>query len=135
MERVRRTLWILWGSFVASSALFGVVCAFIPHPEGKELDAVMLVLLLMGLASGGATLLGGRMLADRLDLMAWCIIRWALGELPAALGLALWVLGAPGWAALGACAFGVAVNLLQAPSDSSLEAWAGSPSRCPDSSE
>lgn len=135
MERLRRTLWIVWGSFVASCVVFGLVTALIPHPEGRELEPLMVVLMLLGLSSGGAALLGGRMLADRLELMPWCIARWAMAELSAALGLGLWVMGAPTWAALGACAFGIGVNVLQAPSDASLETWARSPARHPDSSD
>jgi hypothetical protein len=133
MERVRRTLWILWGSFCASSLVFGLVAAVIPHPEGQELDLVMLVLLGAGLIAGGGALLGGRLLSQRLELMPWCILRWGLAELPAAFGLALWVLGAPPWAALGACAFGLGVNLLQAPSDASQETWAQARVRGPNS--
>ena len=135
MERVRRTLWIVWGSFCASCLVFGLVTAMIPHPAGRELDLTMTALLGLGLLGGSAGLLGGGALAARLDLMPWCIARWALAELPAALGLALWVMGAPPWAALGACAFGLGMTALQAPSERALEAWASARTRLPDRAE
>ncbi|MDP8257685.1 MAG: hypothetical protein P9M14_18210 [Candidatus Alcyoniella australis] len=92
-------VWLIWLSLIGSILIYGLVGIMVRSSSGPldpdaNLNMILGIFAMVGLATSVVTLLSGRFLARSGQYFTYCIVRWAMAESIAIFGLALYMIGA-----------------------------------------
>ncbi|MCB9685279.1 MAG: hypothetical protein H6735_09595 [Alphaproteobacteria bacterium] len=111
---MKQPLPIVWMSIATSVAVFAVVAVVMPPMEGVQ-PGMAIPIGLAGLLPAAGSLLVGRAVLLELPTQTRWIMRWALAEAVAIMGLMVDLTGGPIWFAAALMGLGMLLVLVQYP--------------------
>ncbi|MCA9490108.1 MAG: hypothetical protein KC621_09295 [Myxococcales bacterium] len=114
---MKQTLPIVWMSNATSIAVFAVVAMVMAPIEDASPDLAIPIGLAGFLPAAGSLLVGRAVLRELPEQTRW-ILRWALAEAVAIMGLMVDLMGGPGWFAAALMGLGMLLVLVQYPTRS-----------------
>lgn len=110
-----RSLWIVWGSMLVSTTVFGTLIGVIPAETKIAGFEITGMLAGAALAASVLSMAWGRLIAQAQPAQSKWMVRWALGEAVGLFGLVTHLIGGPDVVAGVLVAYGFLVILVQMP--------------------